>query len=93
MVVERGAQVRHAVGLNLAAGGLLVAAEAFEDLRDRGETFEHVKCRDAARRTRGHAALRIDTQHQGRTMVAFGDPAGDNADHAGMPTLAGNDDE
>ncbi len=75
--------------LDLQPRRLAVAAEAQHHRRARLERRQHVEARDAAARPVRDAVL--DRQHDRRAVERVDDLRRDDADHAAVPSLAGDD--
>ena len=76
-------------GLHRQAGGLLVAAEADEEVGAVLEGGEHVEVGDAAARPVGDVA--VDRQHDRRLVIRVDELRRGDADDAAMPALAADD--
>ncbi len=79
------------LGLDLEAGGGAMAAEAREAVRAGSKRPEEVESRDAAARALA-APVGVQGDQDRRAHVALGHARGADADHAGMPALAPEDD-
>ena len=71
------------------AAGELMTAELFQMFGAAAERLDHVKAADAARRAFADAV--VESNHHCRPIKTLDDARRDDAEHTGMPTLAGQD--
>ncbi len=89
--VDARTELRHASGLHRQAGGLLVAAEAKEQVGAPLERVEHVEIRNAAARPVGHVA--VDREHDRWLVIGVDELRRRDADDAAMPAVPADDED
>ena len=87
--VDARPELRHARRFHRQARGLLVAAEADEQVGAVLERAEHVEVRDAAAGSVRDVA--VDRQHDGGLVIRVDELRGRDADDAAMPAVAADD--